>query len=231
MTACSFTVPPPPALLPSPPGAQKSQIVFKPNPYCLPKCMIFQNISDATKRREEFKRGRTEKVRVAQRATALVLQRLDSPPRQLLRHTAVGGVAGEQHLHARYAVRSTNWIVRWRRRSRQRSPPRGGCATCRPRRPSSAPLRRGPSGSAAPLRCRRPPDARPHGRPSWGPSRRARSSEGPTHKVVCERHSLPRLRLGGISAISQLHTRQGWVGRDLRAYLADISAASRLHLG
>ena len=38
------------------PGAQKSKIVFKPNPYCLPKCMILYNISDATKRGEvQFK--------------------------------------------------------------------------------------------------------------------------------------------------------------------------------
>ena len=30
-------------------GAQKSKIVFKPNPYCLPKCVILKNISDAVK--------------------------------------------------------------------------------------------------------------------------------------------------------------------------------------
>ena len=39
------------------PGAQKSKIVFKTNTYCLPKCVIFKNISDAIKRREvQFKK-------------------------------------------------------------------------------------------------------------------------------------------------------------------------------
>ena len=39
-------------------GAQKSKIVFKPNPYCLPKCVILKNISDATKCHEvQFKLG------------------------------------------------------------------------------------------------------------------------------------------------------------------------------
>ena len=34
------------------PGAQKSKIVFKPNSYCLPKRVIFQDIRDSTKHRE-----------------------------------------------------------------------------------------------------------------------------------------------------------------------------------
>ena len=37
---------------PSQPGAQKSKIVFKPNSYCLPKRVIFQDIRDTTKHRE-----------------------------------------------------------------------------------------------------------------------------------------------------------------------------------
>ena len=40
------------------PGAQKRKIVFKPIPYCLPKCVILRDISNATKRREvQFKKN------------------------------------------------------------------------------------------------------------------------------------------------------------------------------